>query len=705
MTVDQLQHRSQRLAAALNAESIAIVGASDNRHKVGGRPLLYLARFGYGGRVYPINRTRAEVQGIKAYPDISAVPEAPDLAIIAVRAEETAEAIDACATRGVKAAIVNASGFGETTGTAGKVAEDAIVARARAAGMRIFGPNSQGLANFGTGLVASFSTMFLEVEPADGPVAIISQSGVMSVVPYGLLRSGGIGVRHAHATGNDADVSLAELAVAVLEDPDVRLLLLYIESIRDPASLALAAQIARERDVPIVAVKAGRTARGQAAARSHTGALATDDRVVDAFFRHHGIWRARDIEDLVRTAELYLKGWRPQGRNLVVVSNSGASGVMAADTAEEFALPLATLGDKTITALAAQLPSFASVTNPIDITAALLTDSRLFSNLLPVLAAEEAADLFLVALPVAGEGYDLDAFARDTAAFAMRIQKPVVVAAPQPRVIARFRAAGIASFTNQTEAIAALAQLVEHVRLMTPRRSGAAPDLTVQLPAGDSAFLNESESLHLLESCGLPAVAHAVCRSEDDARIAFRRFGGPVAVKACSGAIPHKSDYGLVVLNVASECDVATAFTSLWARLGDLCDRRDGVIVAPMARGHREIAVGAKVDRTFGPVVMLGDGGRYVETLGDFALLLPPFGIEQAREALLSLRMAPFFSGVRGEPALDIEGVCGVAVRVGQIILAAAGQIASIDLNPVMVGTPDEGVIVVDALVERADWR
>jgi acyl-CoA synthetase (NDP forming) len=703
MTIDHLQRRSQGVAAALNPASIAIIGASDNPHKVGGRPLMYLARFGYHGRLYPINPRRVEVQGFKAYPDVSALPEAPDLCIIAVPAEQTKEAVDACAARGVKAAIVMASGFGETADAAGKLAEDAIVQSGRAAGMRIVGPNSQGLANFGTGVVASFSTMFLEVKPVDGPVAIISQSGVMSVVPYGLVRSRGIGVRHAHATGNEADVSLAELAVAVIEDPAVRLLLLYIESIRDPGSLALAAQIARDRDIPIVAVKSGRTVRGQAAARSHTGALANDDRVVDAFFSHHGIWRAPDIDGLVRTAELYLKGWRPRRRSLVVVSNSGASGVMAADTAQEFAIPLTTLADKTVTALAAQLPSFASVTNPIDITAALLTDSRLLSNLLPILAEETSADLFLLAIPVAGDGYDLDAFARDTAAFERRVQKPVVVAAPQQRVIERFREAGVASFTSQSEAIAALAQLVEHVQLMTPRTLNAVVDLKVQLPPGETAFLNESESLHMLQSFGLPVVPHVFCRSEDDARIAFRRFGGPVVVKACSDAIPHKSDYGLVVLNVASESEVATAFTSLSAQLGDLRSTRDGVIVAPMTRGRREIALGAKVDRTFGPVVMLGDGGRYVETLGDFALLLPPFGLEEARQALLSLRMAPFFQGVRGEPALDIDAICEAAVRLGQIISVAVEQIAFIDLNPVMVGTPNEGVVIVDALVGRAD--
>src|SRR5439155_15955946 len=304
----------------------------------------------------------------------------------------------------------------------------------------------QGLANFATGAVASFSTIFLEHEPCDGPVAIVSQSGVMSAMPYGLLRARGIGVRHAHSTGNDADVSMAELAIAVLRDPDVRLLLLYIEALRDPEMLALAADMARDRDVPIVAIKSGRSARGQAAARSHTGALATEDRVVDAFFRQHAIWRVRDVHETIATTNLYLKGWRPHQRRLVAISNSGATCVMAADTAEEVSLELATLNHKTLTKLSAALPAFATVTNPIDITAALLTDSSLFGRILSTVAKDPETDLVFIGLSVAGEGYDVDGFASAAAQFAENGGPPIAVAAPQDSVASRFQAVGVPTF-------------------------------------------------------------------------------------------------------------------------------------------------------------------------------------------------------------------------------------------------------------------
>jgi acyl-CoA synthetase (NDP forming) len=691
---DQLRH-------ALAPRSIALIGASENPDKIGGRPLLYLRRFGFEGHIYPINPNRPEVQGIKAYPSLASLPEAPDLALVMVAGDGAVKAVSECAERGVKVAICMASGFAET-GDAGRAAERAMVAKAHAHGMRLVGPNSQGLVNFGTGAVASFSTMFIEAPPEDGPVAIISQSGAMSAAPYGMLRARGIGVRHAHATGNDGDVTVAEMARAVIDDPAVKLMLLYLEAIPDPTMLAAVAERARARDVPIVAVKTGRTAQGQRAAKSHTGALANEDRVVASFLRQHGIWRARDIPSLVSAAELYLKGWRPEGRRLVAISNSGASCVMAADLAEEMGLPLARFAPETVRDLAAILPGFATTTNPVDITAALLSNSRLFSAILPVVAKDPAADLLLVAIPVAGQGYDIEAFARDTADFARSTGKPVVVAAPQPIVAERFRAAGIPTFTSETDAVTALDQLARHIDLMRRPAPPALPRLSVSLPPASGRFLNEAESLALLAAHGLPVVPHRLCRSESEARAAFRELGSPVAVKACSADVPHKSEFGLVALNLVSEDTVGQAFTVQFAKLEEIGAQPDGVLVAAMAQGRREFALGARIDPTFGPVVMVGDGGKYVEALPDIALILPPFSLDDAREAIKRLRIAPILGGVRGEAALDVDALAQAMLRLGAIIASAKGHIASIDLNPVMVGSAGQGLVVLDALIERS---
>lgn len=694
MSTDALKH-------AFDPASIAIIGASDDPNKIGGRPIHYMRRHGYRGEILPVNPKRQVVQGLPAYPSFEALPRVPEVAIVAVAGDAAVAAVAQCARAGVKVAVVMASGFGEL-GPEGRAVQDRMVADARAHGMRIVGPNTQGIANFGTGAIANFSTLFTEIPPQDGPVAIASQSGGMSQVIYGLVRGRGIGVRHVHATGNEADVTVSDIAWAVVHDPDVRLLLVYFESIADPALLARAAAVARERDLPIVALKAGRSASGQRAASSHTGALANEDRVVDAFLRHHGIYRVRDQNLLARAADAYLHGWRPEGRRLVVISNSGASCVMAADESEALGLPLAELAPQTRAAVAAKLPGFASAANPIDITAALLSNSGLFGDVLPLLAEDPAADLFFIDIPVSGAGYDVEAFARDTAAFAAKTGKPVAVAAWQPGIARVFREAGVAVFDHGVDALGALAQVADHAALMrAPRADWPAP-APVELPAGDERFLDEAASLALLAGRGLPVVEHRLCRTPAEARAAFDAIGAPVVVKACSVDVPHKSEHGLVALGIADADAAEAAFTGQWTKLADMGARRDGVLVAAMRRGLHEFMVGARVDPIFGPVVLVGDGGRNVEALGDVAVLVPPFDVDEVLAALDRLRIAPLYAGVRGEPAWDMTALAEIAVALGRLVRDADGRIASLDINPVIVGAAGEGAVIVDALVERA---
>jgi acyl-CoA synthetase (NDP forming) len=481
------------LEAALNPRSVAIVGASDNPHKVGGRPILYMGRYGYKGRIFPINPSRAEVQGHKAYPDLVSLPEVPDMAIVALAGEGTVLAVEQCARMGVKVAVVMASGFGET-GAEGKKVQDAMLAVARAAGMRMVGPNSQGLANFGTGAIANFSTIFNDAPCLPGPVAIISQSGALSQLIYSLLYERHIGVRHCHATGNEADITVAELAAHVAEDPEVKLLLLYLETINNPDQLAKAAAIAHARDLPVVALKSGRTVRGQRAARAHTGSVEIEDDRVDEFLRHQGIWRAADPQDLVNASALYLKGWRPQGRRLVAISNSGATCVMAADVAEELGLPLAVLAESTRGQLNAILPGFATTTNPIDMTGALLGNSSLFGKTLEIAGSDPGADLFFVGFPIAGTGYDVDAFARDAANFIATTGKPLVLAVPQEEVATPFVKLGVPVFGSDRQALQALDQLAAHAALMRQgRNAGKAPLAAISLAPGGKAVRGDAD--------------------------------------------------------------------------------------------------------------------------------------------------------------------------------------------------------------------
>lgn len=691
---------SDLLETALNPKTVAIIGASENIHKIGGRPIFYMQKGGFKGTIYPINPSREEVQGLKSYPNLAALPEVPELVLIVVAGDKAVEAVEECAQRGVKSVVVIASGFGEVD-DAGRAAQQRMTNAARITGMRIYGPNTHGLANFGTGAIAGFSTMFIECPPQDGPIAILSQSGGMSAMVYGLLRQKGLGVRHVHATGNEADVTVSDMAWAIAHDPEVKLLLLYLENIANPEVLARAAEYARSRDLPIIAVKSGRSASGQKAATTHTGALANEDRTVDAFFKKHGIWRVRDPHAQALVAEAYLKGWRPTGNRLVVISNSGASCVMGADAAEDNGLQMATLADSTQQAVAKSLPGFATTTNPIDITAALLSNSGLFSEVLPAVAKDPSADMFFINIPVAGAGYDVEAFARDTASFEKQTGKPVAVAAWQESVSEAFRHAGVATFVNEGDAVGVLGQLAAHTRLMQEKSVHWPDQPAVRVPVGQHAYLSEADSLALLAQHDVPVIQHILCRSEDEIRQAMIKLGGPVAIKGCAAQIPHKTEYGLVQLNVQDADRAVLVFKEQIRKMRDMNVDDPAVLVAAMGRGRHEFMIGARFDPVFGPVVMVGAGGKYVEALKDYAVILPPFSAQQVRDALKGLRMAPILEGMRGEPPVDIAALSAVTVAVGKLMSAAGAKIASLDLNPVMVGSHGEGAVVVDALIER----
>jgi acyl-CoA synthetase (NDP forming) len=682
------------LQSALAPRSVAVIGASDNPHKVGGRPILYLQRYGYRGAVYPINPGRATVQGLRAFARLEDLPEAPELVVVAVAGDEAVRAVRSCAAQGVKVAVVMASGFGET-GPEGLRVEHSLVDTARRAGMRLIGPNCQGLANFATGVVANFSTIFYETEPRDGPVAIVSQSGANSQAIYTLVRKKGLGVRHVHATGNEADVTVADLAEAVLEDPGVGLVLLYMEAIKDPARLAAAAARARVRGVPMVALKAGRSPRGQKAASSHTGALAAEDRVVDAFFERHGIWRAADPHELVSAAALYAGGRRARGKRLVVISNSGASCVMAADYADQRGIALASVSPEAKQRLRKVLPGFAALDNPIDITGALLGNPELFGAVLPIMGDDAQSDLVMVALPVAGTGYDVPRFARDLSLFAQRYGHAVALAAPQESVRAPFEQAGIAAFEREREAVDALVQLAEHSALMAQ----PAPPFAPLAPPAATRFMNEAESLELLTQAGLPVIEHRLCRSAEEVAAAVRVFGPEVVLKACSPDVPHKSDHGLVTLSPADPTAEFHRQASIVEALGA---RFEGVIVARRAAKGRELALGARLDRQFGPVVLVGDGGVHIEALKDFRLLLPPFTAAEVIAKLAELRIAPLLGSLRGQPARDVEAFAAMAVKLGEAMLLWGSRVASVDVNPVVVLEAGHGALALDALCETA---
>ena len=694
---------SSSITPFLDPKSIAIVGASTDQNKVGGRPLYYLQKFGFKGKVYAINPGRKEVQGVPSFPGLSDLPEVPELAVVAVPGDAAVAAIKEAAALGVKATICITSGFGETSDPVGMAKQHEMVAAARAGNMRMVGPNTQGLANFSNGCVASFSTFFSTLPVMDGPIAVVSQSGAMSAIPIGLLLERGMGCRYSLATGNDADVSVLEMATAAISDPGIKLLVLYLEGMPRPDQLATLAETANSMGKFIVALKSGRTAAGARAAASHTGALANEDSVIDAALKRIGIWRAHNIADLVSASELYLKGWTPTGRRFVTISGSGATGVMSADAATMAGLEVVQFKPETRKQLDAILPTFASAANPIDLTAALLSNNKLLGEILPVIANADAADLFKVDMPVSGPGYDMPGFARDIASFSKATGKPVVVAGWQGDIPSTFRGEGVPVFPLEAEAIEALAQFVDHHELVAKAKARQRPDWKPYGGANtpsESVTLNEADSLDLLAKTGVSVAPYRLCRTAAEAATAWRNMGGAVAVKGCSADLPHKTEYGLVRLGLDNEDAIREAFRDMEAAIHKAGAQFDGVIVARMVKGRREMMIGAHRDPFFGPVIAVGDGGKYVEAIPDVVLLLPPFSQADVIEALQSLRCAKVLAGVRGEPALDLAAMADAAIRIGAL-MTANPDIASLDMNPLMLHEVGKGYAIVDAVVMR----
>jgi acyl-CoA synthetase (NDP forming) len=348
------------------------------------------------------------------------------------------------------------------------------------------------------------------------------------------------------------------------------------------------------------------------------------------------------------------------------------------------------------------LPGFATTTNPVDLTAALLSNSGLFGAILPPIAKDPAADAFLIGVAVAGAGYDVERFASDAQAFAAETGKPLVVASSQDNVAQRFKEQGLVVYPTEGQAVNALSNFLSHTALLEHMGMREPPIRPLPQQPVDVHMLDEADSMALLKQLGVDTVAHAVCHNAQQAVAAFNYMGGQaVVVKGCSRQTSHKSEYGLVALNLRHDTEVAQAFENITRNADKHQLALNGVIVASMVKGQRELMIGAKIDPVFGPVVLVGDGGKYVEAMPDMQVLLPPFNTAQVKAALARLRIAPLLHGVRGDPPMDVDAFSRMAVAVGDCMAAGAHGITQLDINPVIVAAAGQGCVAVDAVVYR----
>jgi acetyltransferase len=692
--------------------SIAVVGVSDDAGRPGSQAVQALSGYGYAGRIYPVNPRYATWRGLRCYPSIAAIEDDIDLAVIGVPARGVVEVVETCARKRVPFAVVLSGGFRES-GAAGVARQEQIVAIARDAGLRIIGPNCLGLVNVHSHVYAAFGSMTRPPMLAKGAVSLVTQSGGFGYSLALACAGAGIGFRNIVATGNEADLGTVELIDALLDDPETRIVLAYIEGLQDARALLDCGRRALGLGKPIIVWKAGVTEEGARAAASHTASMTGRYDYFQALFAQAGIVEIREIDEAVDCIKALEARKLPKGRRVAVIGASGGSAIVFADAAERNGLALADFAPDTRKRLTEVIPEIGAVDNPVDFTAGFIREENAGKLRVAVNAVLEdgAVDALCVNL-ASSSGPACLIGARALSELAPATDKPLLVFIATPR-----SESGAAAETLEAARIPVLPSPVRVARtiamLTTYRealeRASRAETLPVQdashegdalaieAPGSGSArVLSELESKRILANLGIPVTRDVLIRCGEEVRLAG--LVAPFAVKVASPDIPHKTETGGVKLGVTAD-DVHAAMDEVLsnARRGAPDARLDGVIVSEMVSGGFELLAGAVNDPAFGPVIVVGAGGIEAEVRDDTACRIAPFGEETAREMLDALRCRRILDGIRGRPALDVAAVARCLALLSQFVWRNRHAIAEIDLNPLIVLT--RGVVAADALI------
>ncbi|MBN2973366.1 acetate--CoA ligase family protein [Roseomonas aeriglobus] len=682
--------------------SIAFVGASDDPQRIGGRPLAYSLRDGFEGAMFPINPGRKTVQGLSAWPSLDAVPETIDLTVLAIPAAEVPAAVRAAGARGARGAVILSSGFAEI-GAEGAELQAAMLDAARENGMRVIGPNSLGLIANGRGVCATFSSVIETGAMLPGKLAIVSQSGAYGAHLAMLALARGIGISRFVTTGNEADVTLADCIAHMADDPAVDVIGCYSEGIDDGRAFLTAVERARRAGKPIVMMKVGRSADGRAAAQSHTASVAGDDAVFSAAAASAGIVRVDTTQEFVDL--LYTLDRRPPvgGSGLGIITVSGGAGVLMADAAAHYGFRLPPLGAAAQSKLKAAIP-FGSATNPVDTTAQAMNDLSLVGNAIRTMIDDAQYDAVVGFFMNWPDSPALGPRLRAAIADALdgRAGRTVAVAMNAgPETIEAFDRAGMLVFDDPSHAIRALAgsrwigEALAAEPAPEPRLTAA-----VTLPTG---ALDERQVGLLLSEAGVPMAQSYHAADSDAVAAAVAALDRPAVLKILSPDIAHKSDIGGVVLNL-TDADTArraaeTMLMTVRAATPDVELR--GFLVGPMERGEVELLLGGRIDPVFGPIVVCGLGGIFVEIFHDVAIGLAPIDPAGARRLLQSLHAWPLLNGARGRPAADVDAAAEAIAAFSRFVAAQADDITSVEINPLLVRAAGLGVVGLDAAIER----
>jgi acetyltransferase len=685
--------------------SIAVIGASRTPGTVGYELVHNLLADGFTGAIYPVNPHASAVHSIPAYASIDAIEPEIDLGIISVPKELVVATAEACGRKGVRALVVISAGFKEV-GPAGAERERALLSVAQRYGMRMVGPNCLGVLNTAPGI--SMNATFAPIMPPPGPVSFMSQSGAMGVTILDYAAEYGIGVNHFVSVGNKADVSGNDLIEFWAEDPATRVILMYLENFGNPQKFTrLAREVTRRK--PIIAVKSGRTAAGARAASSHTGSLAGLDSATDALLEQCGVLRVEAVEDLFDLAMAFSQLPVPKGNRVAIVTNAGGPGIIIADACEAHGLSIVELSEATQAKLRASLPEEASVRNPVDMIASA-TPATYRAALEAVLQDDRVDSVIAAFVP------PLRIRQQDVAAAIVEVRrlfpdKPMLAVLMGRKGLPEGRAelseAHVPGYIFPESAASALAHM-DRYRRWLERPLGNYREFDVNRAAVDAVFaraeltadgyLAGADVLALLNAYGLRTLQSRCARSAEEAGTIASELGLPVVMKIASPDIVHKTDAGGVALDLRTRAEVERAYQEMVERIRERAPdaRVTGVTLEQYVRGGRETIIGMSQDPSFGPVLMFGLGGIYVEALHDVTFRIHPVSDIDAHEMVRAIRGVKLLEGVRGEPPADMAALEEAIQRVSQLV-GDYPRITELDINPFVIF--EAGGIAVDARV------
>jgi acyl-CoA synthetase (NDP forming) len=694
-----------------NPRAIAIIGASQDLNTISGQPLKFLKSHGYAGALYPVNPRYPEVAGVRCYPSIVEVPEAPDLALILVNAARVPDVLRQCGTKGVPYVIIFTSGFSEIGGR-GVTLQQELVAIAAEHNIGVIGPNCQGMMNIADKVFAGFGSVFnADYDP--GAVSMVSQSGGFGFSVLNLSsKEGGLPFRQMVTTGNEIGISTLDFIDYFIRDPKTEIIAGYIEGLKDASRLVEVGDRALVAGKPIFMWKVGNTEQAQLAARSHTANLGGAMALYKAAFRQTGIIQVEDIQDVVDYGRAFRCGRLPAGNRVAFITISGGAGILMTDESIAHGMRMAQLAPETLEKLRGIVPEFGSLLNPVDVTAAIFNDTSMVKRALQAVVDDPNVDCVAM-MNASLQGELAEKIAREIVAVAGGVSKPVFAAwsareSVASEAYALLDAARIPHYRSPVRCARALAVLsgyAEAKRRRAQRTGEKALSLTSAAArkslAGAATDLTEHDAKRLLSDYGIPVTREEVARSKDRALSIARTLGYPVAMKVQSPDIAHKTEARAVRLGIASDGELGAAYDEMFAnaRAYRKDARIEGVLVQEMVKDGVETIVGVTNDPLFGPAVMFGLGGIFAEALKDVSFRLAPVTPAVAREMVEEIAGYAVLAGARGRPRADVDALVDAIMRLSALAVDLKDHVAELDINPLFVFAEGKGVKAADALI------